>query len=131
MNALGHKELISELERLQMISREIADRLAKTNSGIKGFLPELNKLRTHLETYHDTKMTEKLAELLKNTSDIGRRSKKTKGYTEIAADTFKRLSQGETRDFGTVLWRLGWLNRLLFVLQQEQPAEPYRRHRSR
>ncbi len=114
MNEMSPKQIAQELSKVQAIGKQVARKIEQEQGRISGFTPELNKIRTHLETYHDLKKTKKLAGALRTTRDLGNRSRRTRTYTELAVDTFNKLAQ-DTRYATVVLWRFGWLGRMLRI----------------
>ncbi len=114
MRDMNPKQIAQELAKVQAIGKQVAAKVEQERGRITGFKPELSKIRTHLETYRDLKKTKQMAAILRTTRDLGNRSRRTRTYTELAVDTFDKLAQ-DTRQAAVVLWRFGWLNRMLQI----------------
>ena len=120
------KEIAKGLSRVQAISQQLVRKIEQDQGRISGFTPELAKIRTHLETYRDLSRTKRMTAKLRSTRDLGNRSKRTRGYIDLAVDTFNRLSQ-DTNRAEDVLWGFGWLDRLLKIESQNSRGSTQRR----
>ena len=111
---MSAKEIEQGLSKVQTICKQVVNKIEQERGRISGFKPELAKIHTHLETYRSLSRTRGMTGKLKTTRDLGSRSKRTRGYVDLAIDTFSKLSQDTSR-VDVVLWRFGWLDRLLRV----------------
>lgn len=116
-NKTPGQETHQKLKALENLARTTTERLRREsrdrNPNIRGFLPELDKLRKHLKAFQNPEATRKLAAVLKTDNTVIR-SQQTRGYLAVAHDVVTGLMRTE-RNAAELLFALGWLRRLLLV----------------